>query len=182
MYVFTVTATDESVGPQNIAVISGSTATFSCIIHAPQSEVCWIHLDILSRYYKGLCRGSKLTSVCNYNRCNVTHNNETDRYTLTINSVQDYDAGFYECWECLGSGHQAAQAQLIVLEPVDITEGIIYAKRTSKCTVTMCHDIFVNGCCIRLITGPGIIMFSGLSFACPSVHPFVCQQIVNTVF
>jgi len=180
MYVFTVTATDEIVGPQNIAVISGSTATFSCIIHVPHSEVFWNHETISPKHYNRLYKQGKLTSVCNYNRCNVTHNNETDRYTLTINSVQHYDAGIYECIEFPGFGHQAAE--LIVLEPVDITEGIIYAKRTSKCTETMCHDIFVNGCCIRLITGPGIIMFSGLSFACPSVHPFVCQQIVNTVF
>jgi len=121
LFVFTVAATDEITGPRNTVVINGSAATFSCIIHAPQSDVCWDRQTTSPKNYDRLYKQGNLTSVCNNNRCNVTHNNETDRYTLMINSVQHYDAGFYECSECLGS---TEAGQLIVLQPVDITEGM----------------------------------------------------------
>ena len=122
---FTVAATNETISPRNIAVINGSTTKFSCVIDAPQSEVCWARETVSPKKYNTLYKQGDLTSVCNNNRCDVTHNYETDRYTLTINSVQHYDAGFYECSECIGSGQQSAQ--LIVLEPADRTKGM-YAR------------------------------------------------------
>ena len=112
----TVVATDETVGPRNIAVINGSTTTFSCIIHAPESEVCWTRLGILSGFKGYLYRQGYLSAACDNSKCNVTFDNETACYTLTINSVQHYDAGFYECSSCLGKDLQAAQ--LIVLHPL----------------------------------------------------------------
>jgi len=121
MFAFTVIATVESIDRGNTAVISGSTASFSCVIHAPESEVCWSREIVSLEKYTNLYVQGNLTSVCDNNKCNVTFNNETDRYTLTINSVQHYDVGFYECGECIGSTVQAAQ--LIVLLPADMTEG-----------------------------------------------------------
>ena len=69
-------------------------------------------------YFKG-----NLRPICYRNKCNVTFNNETDRYTLTINSVQHYDAGFYECEECFDYVKSQA-AELIVLQPADTSEGM----------------------------------------------------------
>ena len=117
----TAAATDESVGPRNIGVINGSSGTFHCIIHAPESEVCWFHETISSEKYNDLYHRGNLTSVCDNNKCDVIFDNETDRYTLTINSVQHYDAGFYECRKCRDSRSPAAH--LIVIHPLDHIEG-----------------------------------------------------------
>jgi len=117
----TAAATDDSVGPKNIAVINGSSATFSCIINATESEVCWSRENISPVKYNDLYRKGDLTSICDNKKCNVTYDNETDRYTLTINSVQHYDAGFYECRKCLESN--SSTAQLIVIHPFDHIEG-----------------------------------------------------------
>ena len=122
--VFTVVVTAESVGLRNIAVINGSTASFSCIIHSPEPEVCWTHETISLKNYNHLYREGNLTFACDNNKCDVTFDNETDRYTLTINSVQHYDAGFYECGECYGSVSHSAH--LIVIQPADMTESMQY--------------------------------------------------------
>jgi len=121
---FTVAATGESVGPRNIAVINGSSATFHCIIHAPQSQVCWNLETISPEKYTRLYLEGNLTSACDNNKCNVTFDNETDRYTLTVNSVQPYHGGFYDCERCRVS--YTLTAQLIVIHPIDHydTEGI----------------------------------------------------------
>jgi len=114
----------ETVGPRNIAVFNGSTATFSCIIYASESEVCWTRQGISTDHGPNayLYRDGILTSICDNGKCNVTFDNKTDCYTLTINSVQHYDAGFYECSQCLGDDLQVAQ--LIVLHPLDIIDGM----------------------------------------------------------
>jgi len=120
--VFTVVVTAESVGLRNIAVINGSTASFSCIIHANESQVCWSRQTISPETIKFLYDQGSLKSACDNSKCDVTFSNETDRYTLTINSVQHYDAGFYECHECYGSVQHSAH--LIVIQPADMTEGM----------------------------------------------------------
>ena len=120
-FAFSVIETAESIGLRNTAVISGSTASFSCVIHAPPSQVCWSRETVLPEKYNTLYAQGKLEPACGNNKCDVTFDNETDRYTLTINSVQHYDAGFYECGECLGDVEQAAQ--LIVLQTTDGSEG-----------------------------------------------------------
>ena len=116
----TAEAASELDGPRNIAVISGSNASFSCVIHAQQSDVCWSHQNILTGnidylYLQG-------TTICDDGKCNVTFDKETNYYELTINSVQHYDAGFYECGRCQGADQRAAQ--LVVLSPFDGTEGM----------------------------------------------------------
>ena len=118
---FTVLASVESIGLRNVAVISGSTASFSRVINAPQYHVCWSRQTVLPEKYNYLYAQGNLETVCDNNKCNVTFDNETDRYTLKINSVQYYDAGFYECGECFGDAEQAAQ--LIVLQPAGASEG-----------------------------------------------------------
>ena len=101
------------VGTRNIAVVRGSAATLSCIIDAPESEVCWTH-ESVSKTHKYVYEQGELAPLCNDNKCNVTFDNETNSYTLTINSVQHYDAGFYACRICFEASEQAAQ--LIVLQ------------------------------------------------------------------
>ena len=108
-----VVSAAEIVGPRNIAVVRGSAATFSCIIDAPESEVCWTH-ESVSKTHKNVYNHGELASLCNDNKCTVTFDNETIGYTLTINSVQHYDAGFYDCRICREASEQAAQ--LIVLQ------------------------------------------------------------------
>jgi len=128
VFAFTVIAIAESIGVRNTAVINGSTVSFSCVIHASQSEVCWSRETASpnnKKFYNLYVQGS-VTSVCEKNKCNVTVADY--RYTLTISSVQHYDAGFYECSECIGSVQQAAQ--LIVLQPADKSEGM-YASSSS---------------------------------------------------
>jgi len=127
MYVFTVAVTVESVGLRNIAVISGSTASFSCIIHANESQVCWSRQTISPETINYLYDQGSLRSACDHNKCDVTFDNETDRYTLTINSVQLYDAGFYDCYKCYGSVVYIS-ALLTVIQPADMTEGMLSAR------------------------------------------------------
>ena len=124
MSVFTGAAMAENRVIRNTAVITGTTASFSCVIHAPQPRVCWRHYAVspATDGYTFLYFRGNLDHFCDNNKCNVTFNSETDRYTLTINSVQHYDAGFYECEGGFGSFRQ--RAQLIVLQPVDRREGM----------------------------------------------------------
>jgi len=86
--------------------------------------VCWTYHKILGKKQSDsyLYRQGNLTNVCANNKCNVDFNDETDRYTLMINSVQLYDAGDYECSECFRS--VARSAELIVLLPAAETGGI----------------------------------------------------------
>jgi len=115
-----VVASDEV---RNIALISGSNASFNCVIHAPESEVCWTHQNQnVSRAAFYLYRDGNLKSNCDNGKCNVTFDNETSVYTLTINSVQHYDAGFYACRICRQSEERAAQ--LVVLESTNLLEGM----------------------------------------------------------
>jgi len=102
------------VGPRNIAVIRGSAATFDCVIDAPKSEVCWTGQSALSTIHYLLYDKGELTPYCGDNKCNVTFDNKTSRYSLTINSVQHYDAGLYLCRKCDEEDEQ--EAQLIVLQ------------------------------------------------------------------
>ena len=122
MLPFTVVATDGNIDLRNTAVINGSTVSFSCIIRAPESEVCWSRQTVSPERFNNLYAQGNLEQACGNNKCHVTVADETDRYTLTINSVQHYDAGFYECSECLGSFDLAAQ--LIVLQPADKSKGM----------------------------------------------------------
>jgi len=115
---WTVVASEEV---RNIAVISGSNAIFSCVIHAPGSEVCWFHQTV-SRALFYLYRDGKLTSNCDNGKCDVTFSNETGMYTLTINSVQHHDAGFYACRICRQSEDRGAQ--LVVIESTNLVEGM----------------------------------------------------------
>ena len=122
MITCTVVATDEVPGLGNTAVINGSTVSFSCIIHAPQTEVCWSRQIVLPEKVEFLYVQGNLTSACSNDKCNVIFNDETDRYTLTINSVQHYDAGFYQCIECAGPSLHSAE--LIVLQSAHGSEGV----------------------------------------------------------
>jgi len=73
--------------------------------------------------YRYLYRQGTVTEVCDRNKCNVTFDNETESYTLTINSVKFYDdAGFYECGKCRRSNQSVAQ--LIVIQPFSQVEGM----------------------------------------------------------
>ena len=113
----------ENRGIRNTAVINGTSASFSCIIHAPPYEVHWWRYTVSSAIHDGyMYFNGNLEPVCDNNKCDVTFNDETNRYTLTINFVQHYDAGFYVCRECFGSFAQASQ--LIVLQPADRSEGM----------------------------------------------------------
>jgi len=96
---------------------------YSCVIHAPQSQVCWSSQTVLLENFNILYAQGELESACDNNKCNVTFDNKTDRYTLKINSVQHYDAGFYECGECYSRDVEQA-AQLIVLQPTAGSEGM----------------------------------------------------------
>ena len=102
------------VGTRNIAVVRGSAATLSCIIDAPESEVCWAYASVSAKNHKNLYDQGALTPHSDDRKYTVTFDNETSSYTLTINSVQHYDAGFYDCRICLEAREQAAQ--LIVLQ------------------------------------------------------------------
>jgi len=122
LLMITVAATDEVPGLRNTAVINGSTVSFSCIIHAPESEVCWIRQIVLPEKVEFFYVQGNLKPACGNDKCNVILNNENDRYTLTINSVQHHDAGFYQCIECAGPSLHAAE--LIVLQSAHGSEGM----------------------------------------------------------
>ena len=113
-------------GPRNVAVVNGSTATFSCIINASASTVCWNRETGSSKSNKSdsyayLYQTGEPGSYCNESKCGVVHDNATDHYTLTINSVHHHDAGFYACRVCFSKPELSAQ--LIVLYPIDPDEG-----------------------------------------------------------
>ena len=131
---FTVVATDESVGQRDIAVISGSTASFTCIIHAPESNVYWLFQTNPPETSYYLYIFGDLTPDCD-NKCDVTFNNKSDLYTLTIHSVQLYDAGFYECGEHYTSVKHFTH--LIVIQPADITQGMLNAQVGSLCFIIL---------------------------------------------
>ena len=114
MHVSLVVTGAQIVGPRNIAVVRGSAATFSCIIDAAKSEVCWTHESVSKTHIIYVYEQGELAPPCNDNECTVTFDNETSSYTLTINSVQHYDAGFYDCRICHEAEEQAAQ--LIVFQ------------------------------------------------------------------
>jgi len=120
---FTVVVCAESIRLKNTAVSNGSTASFSCTIHAPASEVCWSYQTVSLEKFSYWYEEGSLASVCDNNKCNVTLDNETDRYTLNINSAQLYDSGLYECSECMAS---VQRALLIVIQSTDISEGKWY--------------------------------------------------------
>jgi len=69
-----------------------------------------------------LYRDGNPTYNCDNGKCDVTFDNENSMHTLTINSVQHYDAGFYACRICRQSEEQVAQ--LVVLETTDLLEGM----------------------------------------------------------
>jgi len=138
LYVFAAAAAEVSIFPRNVAVINGSTVTFNCIVDTTESELCWSHMDISAENPNYLFRQGNLTPVCDSNKCNVTFDNKTESYTLSINSVQLYDAGFYECWKCSGS-HQSV-AQLIVIQPFSHIEGIYGTLFLISIT---CHSMFL---------------------------------------
>jgi len=109
-------STAEAVGHRNVAVINGSDASFHCVINASQFQLCWTHQSLSSELeYTNLYRNGVLRPICGDNKCNVTCNNDTNSYELTISSVQHYDAGFYACRICRKRKQQAVQ--LIVLHP-----------------------------------------------------------------
>jgi len=114
VFMCSVVTSAETVGPRNVAITNGSTATFNCIIDAPLSDVCWTHESVSLDSINHLHDKGGLTQSCDDDKCNVTFDNATSIYTLTINSVQLYDAGFYTCRTCDEADEKAAQ--LIVLQ------------------------------------------------------------------
>ena len=114
MFMCSVVTSAETVGPHNVAITNGSTATFNCIIDAPLSDVCWTHETVSSELFNHLHDEGGLTHSCDDDKCNITFDNATSVYTLAINSVQHYDAGFYACRICEKADEK--EAQLIVLQ------------------------------------------------------------------
>jgi len=114
VFMCSVVTSAETVGPHNVAITIGSTATFNSIVDAPLSDVCWTHESVSLDSINHLHDEGGLTQSCDDDKCNVTFDNATSVYTLTINSVQHDDAGFYACRICDEGDEKAAQ--LIVLQ------------------------------------------------------------------
>ena len=114
VFMCSVVTSAETVGPRNVAITNRSTATFNCIIDAPLSDVCWTHETVSSELFNYLHNEGGLTHSCDDDKCDVTFDKATSFYTLAINSVQRYDAGFYTCRTCDEDDEKAAQ--LIVLQ------------------------------------------------------------------
>jgi len=114
VYVSLVVTTAEIIGPRNIAVIRGSAATFDCVINAPETDVCWTYQSVSFKSVIHLYAEGELTPNCNDSKCTIIFHNETKSNTLTINSVQHYDAGFYSCRICQEADEHTAQ--LVVLQ------------------------------------------------------------------
>ena len=94
----------------NVAVLAGSTSTFTCYT-GNRSATCFTYRkDILDNDIVDICvEGFDDKFI---DRCNVTMQSTEGTVTLTVGDVQLSDVGLYSCGDCF---NPAIMARLLVL-------------------------------------------------------------------
>jgi len=100
-------------GPSNAVVVSGSTATFTCVTSLATDRLCWERVERHDNTWRWICSAVG----CRHPRYSVhaSVQNRLRRHSLMIDSCNATDSGLYGCAECRTAGDTRRTAHLVVI-------------------------------------------------------------------